>query len=183
MHTPVYIRLIPLFVLLVWAAAVDLRARRIPNWLTLTVAITGLTQSFFAARTTSPGSAVLGLLVGFTLPFLLFAIGALGGGDVKLLAGVGAWVGPGPALAVFALAAIVGMVVVIAQALYQRRLGTLVSNSALLTVNLIHLNDVGVEHAAATGQSCRSVDRPLPYAVPVLAGTAIVAMLPWLTGG
>jgi hypothetical protein len=33
---------------------------------------------------------------------------------------------------------------------------------------------------AETGQACRSIDRPLPYAVPVLVATVLVAMRPML---
>ena len=43
-----------------------------------------------------------------------------------------------------------------------------------LAVNLVHVRQVGVEHAKATGLACRSVDRPLPYAVPT--GLAVVVL-------
>jgi len=36
------------------------------------------------------------------------------------------------------------------------------------------VRDVGLDHTKATGQSCRSVDRPLPYAVPVLVAMIIL---------
>ena len=94
---------------------------------------------------------------------------------MKLMAGVGAWVGPGPVVAVFAITAIIGMVIVLTQATLQGRLRTLLNNTTLLTINLVHLQDVGLEHTQATGRSCRSVDRPLPYAVPVLL--AVLLML------
>ena len=168
---------LPLLAMLAWAAVQDLRARRIRNWLTFAMILSGLAQSFGlfgAARTVTPGAAMLGVLVGLALPFALFAIGALGGGDVKLLMGVGAWLGPMPVLAVFAVGAIFGMVIVLAQAAATGRLRVLTRNTAVLAVNLYHLNDVGVDHLERTGKSCRSVDRPLPYAVPVLAATALV---------
>ena len=68
----------------------------------------------------------------------------------------------------------VGMVMVIVQALAQGRTKVLMRNTAVVAINLAHVNDVGVEHARETGQSCRSVDRPLPYAVPVLVAMAIL---------
>jgi prepilin peptidase CpaA len=166
---------IPLLALLVTATVTDLRARRIPNWLSFAMILAGLLQSFLSVRTVTPGASALGLLAGFALTFILFALGALGGGDVKLMAGVGAWVGPGPVVAVFAITAIIGMVIVLTQATMQGRLRTLLTNTTLLTINLVHLQDVGLEHAQATGRSCRSVDRPLPYAVPVLL--AVLLML------
>src|SRR3954453_18450483 len=105
----------PALVLLVWAAAIDLGSRRIPNWLTFSLVIGGIVQSLVFGATTSPGASLLGLLVGFSIPFVLFAMGALGGGDVKLLAGVGAWLGPIIIIKIFLAAAIVGMVIVLVQ--------------------------------------------------------------------
>jgi hypothetical protein len=40
----------------------------------------------------------------------------------------------------------------------------------------LYVKEVGVEHAAQTGRSCRSVDRPLPFAVPALAATVLVVI-------
>ncbi len=164
----------PLFALLLCAAVTDLRARRIPNWLTFSMVLAGLAQSLLPLRTVGFTTSLLGFLTGFGLTFILFALGAVGGGDVKLLAGVGAWLGPGPTLAVFAIEAIVGMAIVLTQAVWQGRVTTLLRNSTVLVINLAHVGDVGVEHVTATGKSCRSIERPLPYAVPVLAAVAMV---------
>jgi hypothetical protein len=94
---------------------------------------------------------------------------------VKLLAAVGAWLGPWRVLAVFMMAAIIGMAMVLTQATRQGRLRVLFRNSAAVAINLVHVRDLGVEHAKAAGQSCRSVEQPLPYAIPVLA--AVLALL------
>ena len=164
----------PALALLVWAAIQDLHSRRIPNWLTFSLVLSGIAQSFTSSGLVSPGMSLAGFAVGFGLPMILFVIGALGGGDVKLLAGVGAWFGPGVALHVFLLAAIIGAIMVIAQAIAQGRVRLLLRNTAVVAINLVHVNDVGVDHTRETGQSCRSVDRPLPYAVPVLAAIGIL---------
>jgi prepilin peptidase CpaA len=155
------LKFVPLLALLATAAATDLRARRIPNWLTFSMGIAGVLQSFSSIGTVSPLASALGLAAGFGLTFVLFALGALGGGDVKLMAGVGAWVGPAPVVAVFAITALIGMMIVLVQASLQGRLRKLLTNTTVLTVNLIHLQDVGLEHTRATGRASRSVDRPL----------------------
>lgn len=79
------------------AAAVwfDLHTRRIPNLLTLTMALSG--ALFF---TVSQGPAGLmvslqGILVGLLLFVVPFATGGLGGGDLKLAMAIGALAGPG----------------------------------------------------------------------------------------
>jgi len=169
-----YFALLPMFALLTWAAVGDFRNRRIPNWLTLTIAASGILNSFVRGEIT-PAESGLGLLVGFAIPFVLFVLGALGGGDVKLLAGIGAWLGAVAAVKVFIVAAIVGLVIVLVQCTWQGKLRLLFRNSAVLAISLVHINDVGFKHATETGQSCRSVDRPLPYAIPLLLATIFVA--------
>jgi prepilin peptidase CpaA len=167
----------PFVVMLCWAAAEDLRTGRIPNWLTLAIAATGVMQAFTAHSTVGPLGSACGLLLGGAIMLPLFAIGALGGGDVKLLAGVGAWLGPIRAFEVFLAAAVIGMLLVIVQSILQGRLRTLLRNSILVAVNLAHIRQVGTKHAIATGASCRSVDRPLPYAVPMLLATLMMLLL------
>ena len=100
------------------AAVQDLRTRRIRNWLTLSLAWSGLIGSFvFAGRGVflSPRrTRCSGILAGFALPFVLVRA-ALGGGDVKLMVGVGE--GCRDVLLVFVVAALVGLVIVVAQSL------------------------------------------------------------------
>jgi len=167
---------LPLVVLLAWAAVIDVRQRRIPNWLTLLLILSGFAQSFLGTRTVSPPWSLLGILAAAALPFALFAIGALGGGDVKLMAGVGAWLGPTPALAVFVIEKVVGLIIVVTQAAIQGRTRVLLRNSAVVTMNLLYVRQVGLEHAAQTGRGCRSVDRPLPFAVPALIAVLLVVL-------
>jgi len=164
----------PALGLLVWAAVEDLRSRRIPNWLTFSLVLSGIAQSFTQSWPVTTWMSLAGFGVGFGLPLVLFILGALGGGDVKLLAGVGAWFGPIVVFQVFLLAAILGAIMVIGQALVQGRTRVLLRNTAVVAINLAHVRDVGLDHTKATGQSCRSVDRPLPYAVPVLTAMLIL---------
>jgi prepilin peptidase CpaA len=178
----IWLRLTPLFVLLLAAALIDARQRRIPNWLTGALALTGLLQSFTPIHACPVWASFAGLFAGFALMVGQFAVGGLGGGDVKLLMGLGTWVGPLPLLVVFAGASLIGLAIVLIQATWQGRMRQLLHNSALLAVNLVHLREVGVAHAQATGKSCRSIDRPLPYAVPVLIATVMVVALPSVIG-
>jgi prepilin peptidase CpaA len=166
--------LLPMLMLLVWAAVEDLRTRKIRNWLTLSMAAGGIVSSFLPSAVVTPSQAGLGLLVGFSIPFVLFALGALGGGDVKLLAGIGAWVGAAGAFKIFIVAAIVGLVIVLVQCALTGKLFALFRNSAVLAMSLAHIDQVGMRNTAELGKSCRSIDRPLPYAVPLLIATLIV---------
>ncbi len=176
----VYIELAPLLVMLAIAAVIDARYRRIPNWLTFGLLAAGLGRAIvlgstsWGAAASSLGHALLGMLVGAALPLVLYAISALGGGDVKLLAAVGAWLGPKPIVIIFLVEAVVGLVIVLIQAFAQGRVKVLFRNSALIAANMVSASEVGLEHTVETGKSLRSVNRPLPYAVPVLIATLLV---------
>jgi prepilin peptidase CpaA len=163
-----------MLVLLVVAAGIDLRSRRIPNWLNLLLILSGIAQSFLPNGTTTPGGSLLGLFAAALVPFLLFALGAVGGGDVKLMAGIGAWLGPIPAIAVLIVEKLLGLIIVLTQAAAQRRTSALLRNSAVLTANLLYVKDVGIEQVARTGRGCRSIDGPLPFAVPALLAVLLV---------
>jgi prepilin peptidase CpaA len=169
--------MLPLLLMLVWAAVVDLRERKIRNWLTFSMLFAGVVQSLLPFSHVGILQSLAGFAVGFAIPFVLFVLGAVGGGDVKLLAAVGAWVGPVASFKISCLQAIIGMLIVLGQAAWQGRLFKLGRNSAMLAVNLIHLDQVGLEHATLTGQACRSVDRPLPFAVPVLVAVVVLALV------
>ena len=169
----------PLVALLAWAAAEDWRTRRIRNWLTLTLAVTGLVQSFTPVRTVAPLDSVLGLALGFTLMLAMFLVGAVRGGDVKLVAGAGAWLGWKGILLVFVLEKVVALAIVLSQCAASGRLGQLLRNTRVLAVELLNVRHLGAEHVAETGRTFRSIDRPLPYAVPVLVATvAVLYLLP-----
>jgi len=164
----------PLVVMLAVAAAIDIRSRRIPNALTGLIALVGLMQSCTAMHTVTPWQSILGLLTGAGLLLALFALGAVGGGDLKLLAAAGAWLGPRLVFQVFLLEAILGMLLVLITCAIHGRLRLLMNNSLLLATNIAHVNKLGTDHVQATGESCRSVDRPLAYAVPIFIATIIV---------
>ncbi len=178
-HLPPILALTPLLVMIFIAAMVDLRERRIPNWLNLLILLSGLINAIVWASPVSIGYALAGVFVGFALLFVQFALGAVGGGDVKMLAAVGAWVGPLATLEVFIAAAIVGLIIVLSQAVATGRLQKLFSNSMVLVVNFASFQHLGREHVQSTGQSMRSVDKPLPYAVSVMIALCVCVAVRW----
>ncbi len=171
----------PLICTLAVAALIDARQRRIPNWLTLGLMAAGLGRAALLGPEDF-GHAMLGILVGGAIPLVLYLISAVGGGDVKLLAAIGAWVGPGPAVLIFMVQAVLGLAIVITQALSQRRTGVLLRNSALIVANFAGASELGLQNAIDTGKTCRAVRRPLPFAVPVFVATLVVLSMGKLLG-
>jgi prepilin peptidase CpaA len=170
----------PMFALLAWAAVTDCASRRIPNWLTYTLILGGLVHTQTAGAVVGLAGGLLGMLVGFTLTFVFFAVGAMGGGDVKLLTGVGAWLGPWGVLLVFVVEAVVGMVQAVAQAAAQKRLGAVLRNSAVLAGSMASGGgDAGLASLPEPGADGRAMKQVLPYSVPVLVATAVVVALRW----
>lgn len=179
MTFPQVIGELPLLALLMWAVVEDFRSRRIPNALTLGLALSGLAMSLTAWGRVSPAQSLLGLMVGFALPFVFFALRAMGGGDVKLCAALGAWMGPGAVLWMLAVAALAGAVLILFQSLWQRRLAALFRSTWMVTVNLLSLGRLGVRQVLETGPALSSSRASVPYALPI----AIAAVLTLWTPG
>ena len=85
---------IPALLLVVWAGWLDLRSRRIPNWLTVPALILGLGVNTIILGWDGTKVALggAGLALGLLLPFVLLR--GLGAGDWKLMGALGAWLGP-----------------------------------------------------------------------------------------
>jgi prepilin peptidase CpaA len=81
-------------VVVVSAAVTDLTRGLIHNWVTLPGILLGLVLGGVNGGLPGLGWSALGLLVGGGIMLLPYLLGAMGGGDVKLLAAVGALGGP-----------------------------------------------------------------------------------------
>lgn len=93
---------------LLTATITDLRRQRIYNWLTFPLMLAGL-----AFHTTVGGvdgllMSAAGFGLGIALMILPFLLGMMGAGDVKLMAGIGAWVGASTILVAFVFTCLVG---------------------------------------------------------------------------
>jgi prepilin peptidase CpaA len=89
--------------------ATDLFFRRIPNWITMPAVMVALI--YHGLVDGSVGGirySLAGLAVGCVLLFPVFALGGMGGGDVKLLGALGAWLGSLDVLNIFFFSAWAG---------------------------------------------------------------------------
>lgn len=80
--------------LLVLAAASDIRSRLIPNWISLALAGLFALAALIGAPGVEPMGGVAVAVATFVVLFACFLAGLLGGGDVKLLSAAALWAGP-----------------------------------------------------------------------------------------
>lgn len=81
-------------ILMTIAVVIDVKTRRIPNWLTVSAFVCGVLYHAVTNGWQGVGFAMGGFGVGFGILLVLWLVGGGGGGDVKLMGAVGAWVGP-----------------------------------------------------------------------------------------
>lgn len=166
---PDFAALVALYIAI--AAVVDYRTKKIPNWLTVPAAVLGLAYNSLAPQGLGPVAALLGFAIGFLLLLLPWILGGGGMGDVKMLAALGAWLGPVLILIAFGMSAIlaaVGATIIIA---------TSTMGTGIMATQDRYIR-AGDGAAVASGHAPRKVRRVLPFAVPVAISTWL--MLGWL---
>ena len=104
------------------ALTFDLTKRRIPNFLTFPAIIIGLFSNTIVDGLSGLWFSFAGLLVGLAIFFIPFVIGAMGAGDVKLMAAIGALQGWQFVLTVGILTALAGGVIALGYLIYSGRL-------------------------------------------------------------
>ena len=159
---------VALLALLVGAAIYDVRYRRIPNWLTVAGVVAGLLLNFLIGP--PEGGIVFalkGLAAGFGVYLALYAIRAMGAGDVKLMAAVGALAGWERWFGIFFVAAIVGGVLALLLAALRGRI-----RRTLWNVGFI-LSELGHGRPAYAGKEELDVRNPRAVGLPHGAVIAI----------
>jgi prepilin peptidase CpaA len=102
-----------LLVVLALVSLSDIRNRRIPNYLSVVLVITSLFTYLLAGGIDGALFSLKGMGIGFIILFVPYLFGATGAGDVKLMAGVGAALGPGQVLLALLFTSILGGVLAI----------------------------------------------------------------------
>jgi prepilin peptidase CpaA len=112
-----------LLTIVLGAAVFDVRYRRIPNWLNVTGVLAGIALNTFLYQGL-PGLvfALKGLFLAFAVYVVLYALHAMGAGDVKLMAAVGAIVGWENWFGIFIVTAVIGGIMAIILSIVRGRL-------------------------------------------------------------
>jgi prepilin peptidase CpaA len=157
--------------LVISAAVFDFRTRRIPNWLCAAGFLCGFAFQIVLFRWTGARDAALGAGLALLIYVPLFALRAVGGGDVKLMAAVGSIGGPQSWIAIFLITAILGGAIALVMITVKGRVARTMRNVGILLSELAHLrapHRVEQELDVSSGQGLR-----LPHGCTIAAGTML----------
>jgi prepilin peptidase CpaA len=156
-------------VVLILAAVIDGFELKVPNWVTFPFIISGWIYSTAAFGFEGLGWSLLGTVVGLALLLPLYAIGGMGAGDVKLLAGVGAWIYGLHTVYAFAATAIVGAVLAVAMVLVRRGWKKHAAQFMVILNEILVIRNP--EQLAAIAAERKPTMLLLPYGIPIAIGT------------
>lgn len=153
----------------------DFRSHRLPNWLTLSGAAGAF--GFFLVRDGwhGIGWSFAGWCVGLAMFFPFFLLRGIGGGDVKLMGALGAWLGPLSAVWLGLYAALAGGPLALGLALSR---GYAKNAFANIWGLFGYWRLAGVRpHPGLTLETTGSKAPRLPYALPIAAGLVVTLWL------
>jgi prepilin peptidase CpaA len=164
---------VALVVLVGAAGLADLRNRRIPNKLTLGILVCALVlRSFDGLSSLAAGTG--GAALGLAIAVVMFGLGALGGGDGKLLIGVGAFLGYEDFVGALLLIGVLGGLLGLAEAVRRGVILPSALNAAGMIRRWVTFGRRGVT---------RTLDSPGAVTVPYGVAIALGAIVWWFWGG
>ena len=156
-----------IFIVVAIATVWDISSRRIPNWLVLPFLAAGFAvnvtlRGIPGLESSLEGIAVAAILVG---PFCLLR--GMGMGDLKLCAGIGAWIGPGALFFALVMTAIAGGLMAVGYAAWHRSLGRSLDGTGDLIAGIFHRTT----RRAAPPENAPALS--IPYAPAIAIGTIL----------
>ncbi len=159
----------PTVIVLVVATCTDVRSRHIPNWLVLPFLLLGIAASCWLYGWHGLGQSCGGFGIGLLVYGVLFLMGGMGAGDVKLCAAIGAWIGPNQFLIALIMISLAGGVMALCWALWSGFLRELLRGAGNLICfwrrrGMLPEERLTLNHPAA---------RKMPYAPAIAIGTLL----------
>ena len=156
-------------VVLIVAAIIDGKQLRVPNWITYPMVLSGIVFNVFANGWSGLGFGLLGMVVGLATLLPLYAVGGMGAGDVKLMAGMGAWLGGWVTLYAFCVTTIVGAAIALLMVCYKRNFQKHYINFLVITSEWLEIrNPKELSRIAAERKPTMFL---LPYGIPICIGS------------
>ncbi len=156
---------------LIVAAAIDGWKLKVPNWITFPLIVSGWIYSGAAFGWEGFAYSLLGTFAGLAMLLPLYAIGGMGAGDVKLLAGVGAWVWTTTTAYSFCLSAVVGGAIAVGMVLWRNSWEKHQNQFWMILGEIATIRQP--ERLATIAAGRKSSMLLLPYGIPIAIGTII----------
>lgn len=156
-----------LFIMLGAAFLTDIQSMKIPNWITVTGMVSGVIYHGIAHGWEGVVFSVSGLAAGFGLLIMMYWLRAVGGGDVKLFGGIGAWTGIGFTLSSMMYSILIAGAIGIVILLFRRELFVRMRNVCERVLGAVILRSAGPVQAGAA----KSLQ--FPFMIAVLPGTLL----------
>ncbi len=158
------------------AAVTDVWKFKVYNALTVPLLVSGLLYHGFRAELTD---SLVGILFGFASLIILYLVGGMGAGDVKLMAGIGAWLGMPLTFYVFIASSLAAGIYSLLLVVLTGKVGETVVNLHIIWLRLSSIGrylaaDDRVETEVLRTDRRRRI---IPFAAMVAIG--IVATLLW----
>jgi prepilin peptidase CpaA len=154
---------------LIVAAYIDGKQLRVPNWITFPMILSGLLYHGVTAGWPGLQTALAGAAVGLLCLLPLYSIGGMGAGDVKLMAGIGAWMGVSVTVAAFFVSAVVGGAMAIVMVLKRKSFAKHYANFWMLASEFARIkNPRELSQIAAERKPQMLL---LPYGIPICIGS------------
>lgn len=163
-------------VVLILAAIIDGWKLKVPNWITFPMIISGWLVSSYLFGWNGLFYSVVGTGVGLALLLPAYAIGGMGAGDVKLLAGVGAWVWGTVTFFAFCASAVIGGLIAIGMVLVSGKVRHHVFQFRVIASEIATVRNPEILACAAAER--KSTMMLLPYGIPIAIGT--IAYFAWM---
>lgn len=150
------------------AGVSDWRTRRIPNWLTVSGFLLGLTVNTWLGRWPGLRLALLGTGLGLLLLFPFVLVRSLGAGDWKFAGAVGAFLGPSPLLDVLMITIVIAGIMALGLIIWKKRVRQTARNIWHILGSYLTLHLPGHEF---------SLDNPGSAKVPFGVAMALAVVL------
>ncbi len=167
LYTNWHVKLVAL--VLIVAAWIDGRELRVPNWITFPMVLSGLIFNAVAASGIGLSDSLLGMVVGLATLLPLYAVGGMGAGDVKLMAGLGAWLGPLVAWEAFVVSVVVGAVMAVIMVLWRKSWSKHYGNFLMIAMEWMTVKNP--KELAQIAAERKPQMLLLPYGIPICIGS------------
>lgn len=154
---------------LIFAAYIDGKQLKVPNWITFPMVLSGLLYHSVASGWTGAGDSLYGIVWGLLCLLPLYAIGGMGAGDVKLMAGIGAWLGATITCYSFAFTVVVGAVMAAVMILLSGRVHHHVRQFVHIAYEIMIVRNP--RKLFETAKERKPTMYLLPYGIPICIGS------------